>query len=285
MIMAFKKPGVNKPTGTKPVAPASVKKVMEEPMPEPIVEEPKEIIIEPTVKVEPVVEEVEVEEIKPVVEEVKAEDKVKEELKDKAKATKKRTSKKKTTPQSDKNEPQPDKNEPQFFEEVKPKLPNMSLEECVSIMTSKANPTTPEWEEAKKEIEDKVKGIIIDPDATPGEIKMLIAEIDEVLTELKILATNTEARNNGVLEHIEYVRLSNSKGSNSEERKTNGYEAMMNYVTDPDSTTSANLLDLKVYLTNQAEFYNKMINILVDKKNMIITFSGLIKVESQLGSY
>ena len=284
--MAFKKPGVNKPTGTKPVAPASVKKVMEESMPESIVEEPKEIIVEQTIKIEPVVEEIKEEESEPVVEEVKVEvkiedkakEEVKEELKDKAKATKKRTSKKKTTTQSDKNEPQQ-------VEEVKPKLPNMSLEECVSIMTSKANPTTPEWEEAKKEIEDKVKGIIIDPDATPGEIKMLIAEIDEMLTELKILATNTDARNNGVLEHIEYVRLSNSKGSNSEERKTNGYEAMMNYVTDPDSATSANLLDLKIYLTNQAEFYNKMINILVDKKNMIITFSGLVKIESQLGSY
>ena len=279
--MAFKKPGVNKPTGTKPVAPASVKKVMEEPMPESIVEEPKEIIVEPNIEIEPVVEEIK-EESEPVIEEVKVEvkieDKVKEELKDKAKTTKKKNSKKKTTAQSDKNEPQQ-------VEEVKPKLPNMSLEECVSIMTSKANPTTSEWEEAKKEIEDKVKGIIIDPDATPGEIKMLIAEIDEMLTELKILATNTDARNNGVLEHIEYVRLSNSKGSNSEERKTNGYEAMMNYVTDPDSTTSANLLDLKIYLTNQAEFYNKMINILVDKKNMIITFSGLVKIESQLGSY
>ena len=44
-------------------------------------------------------------------------------------------------------------------------------------------------------------------------------------------------------------------------------------------------LELKVFITNQSNFYNEMINVLVDKKNLLITFSGLTKIEAQLGGY
>ena len=116
-------------------------------------------------------------------------------------------------------------------------------------------------------------------------MKELISQIDVLLSKLKILKANCEQRNNGLLEHIDYIKYKGSTGSNSEERKTNGLEALMNYMVDPEAPNSANLLELKVFITNQSNFYNEMINVLVDKKNLLITFSGLTKIEAQLGGY
>ena len=264
--MAFNrpKPGVMKP-GAKKTEEVVVQTVQEtKTVEEEVIEQ--EVTVNTTIEEsteEPIVE-IQEEPVEEVVEQPKETAK---------KKSSRKSSKKATTPQNTTEE------------KAVEKLPNMSLEECVSTMMNKANPTTADWEEVKTEITERVNGLVIDPDATPGETKMLIAEIDQMLTELKIRKINTEERNNGILEHIDYVRLANSKGSNSEERKTAGYEAMMNYKVDPDAVNSANLLELKIYITNQSNFYSEMINILVEKKNLLITFSGLTKIEAQLGGY
>lgn len=273
--MALKRPGVKKPV-SKPVeveveVPQDVvvnepEQQVEETVVEAVEEDPdKEEAIEIPVIYDPPQE--------PVVDEVVQEEVVEEPVVEE-KPKKKRNSKKKAAAKEEPKE-----------EVVKESLPKMGLEEGLSIMQSLACTTTEAWEAEKAEIQENVRGIVIDPDATPGEMKELIAEIGTLLSELKIMKVNVEERNNGILEHIEYVRLKNSTGSNAEERKTNGIEAMMNYKTSPDATESTNLLDLKVYLTNQVNFYNEMISILVEKKNLLITFSGLTKIEAQLGGY
>ena len=269
--MAFNrpKPGVMKP-GAKKTEEVIVQTVQEtKPVEEEVIEQ--EVTVDTTV--EENTEETPIEKKEESVTEKTVEEVVEQPKETAKKKSSRKSSKKTTTPQNTTEE------------KAVEKLPNMSLEECVSTMMNKANPTTADWEEVKTEITERVNGLVIDPDATPGETKMLIAEIDQMLTELKIRKINTEERNNGILEHIDYVRLANSKGSNSEERKTAGYEAMMNYKVDPDATNSANLLELKIYITNQSNFYSEMINILVEKKNLLITFSGLTKIEAQLGGY
>ena len=272
--MALKKPGA------KPVRPASIKPAVVEPVE--VVEEievPVQTVkknIKKEVPKEEVVETVVVEEPKEeVVEEPK------EEVVEEKPATKKKTTRKKTTKK--KEEPVEVKEEEVVAE--KAVLPNMSLEECLETMIKKVNATTTEWEEEKATISEEIESLIIDPDASPGEMKELISQIDVLLSKLKILKSNCEQRNNGLLEHIEYVKYKGSTGSNSEERKTNGLEALMNYMVDPEAPNSANLLELKVFITNQSNFYNEMINVLVDKKNLLITFSGLTKIEAQLGGY
>ena len=271
--MALKKPGAKptRPAGIKPAIVEQVKVVINKPVEEIEVpvekvnipeEVPKEEIVEPVV-----------EEVKEAEEEVLITPPVEE-----AKPAKKKTTRKKTTKKA---EPE---NEPKAVEE-KVVLPNMSLEECLDTMIKKVNATTAEWEEEKATISEEIEALIIDPDASPGEMKELISQIDVLLSKLKILKANCEQRNNGLLEHIDYIKYKGSTGSNSEERKTNGLEALMNYMVDPEAPNSANLLELKVFITNQSNFYNEMINVLVDKKNLLITFSGLTKIEAQLGGY
>jgi hypothetical protein len=272
--MALKKPGA------KPARPASIAKVEIKPeaVEEVVVQVPEEPIVveenitnEVPVESEVVIDEPTVEEVEVVKEEQPAEE---------PKTTKKKTSSRKKTTTKKKEEVVEE-----TISEPKTVLPNMSLEECLNAMVSKVNATTTEWEEEKTTISEEIESLVIDPDASPGEMKELISQIDVLLSKLKILKANCEQRNNGLLEHIDYVKYKGSTGSNSEERKTNGMEALMHYMVDPESPNSANLLELKVFITNQSNFYNEMINVLVDKKNLLITFSGLTKIEAQLGGY
>ena len=223
-----------------------------------VVEEQEDVVEEETAPVEEVVEE--------VVEE----------------APKKKSSRKKSSSKKKEVKAEEPVNEPINKEEYKAKPLVDAMKEMVGITGC----TTPEWEAVKAEITEKIEGMNIDPDSTPAEMRYLIAEIDLALSQLKIRKVNADQQFNPLLKHINYVSLqAGSKGSNSEERKANAIRGLIEYKSNPDDTEYTNLLDIQVYAENQIAFYDEMIKILQDKKNMLITFSGIVKTETQLGSY
>ena len=279
--------GIKKPTIKKPVN--GIKKPSVKPAPATAKVDPKKQVvseIEENVKVVeekvveiPVVVD-QVEEVAPELleEDDKLEDKVieeivedankeevKEEPKAKKKASKKSNKKAKAEPQN---------------EVVEEDLPNMSLSDAVVKLNGTFEYTVPEWEEAKQEIEDRLKSTTIDPDADPGVMRMLIAELDEFISELRIVRTHTNDQVKAVTERVEYIRLVNSNGTNSEERKANGYKALMNYKVDPDDTETINLIEYKLFFESQLNFYNETIETLKDRKQLLITFSSMMKIES-----
>ena len=223
-----------------------------------VVEEQEDVVEEETAPVEEVVEE--------VVEE----------------APKKKSSRKKSSSKKKEVKAEEPVNEPINKEEYKAKPLVDAMKEMVGITGC----TTPEWEAVKAEITEKIEGMNIDPDSTPAEMRYLIAEIDLALSQLKIRKVNADQQFNPLLKHINYVSLqAGSKGSNSEERKANAIRGLIEYKSNPDDAEYTNLLDIQVYAENQIAFYDEMIKILQDKKNMLITFSGIVKTETQLGSY
>ena len=227
---------------------------------EPVVEEVKEEIVE-----EPVEEAVE-EVVKEVVEEAP---------KKKSSSRKKSSSKKKEVKEEIVQEPINKENY-----KAKP------LVDAMKDMIGITGCTTPEWEQTKANIIEQIEGMHIDPDSTPAEMRYLIADIDVALSQLKIHKVNADQQFNPLLKHINYVSLqAGSKGSNSEERKANAIRGLIEYKSNPDDTEYTNLLDIQVFAENQIAFFDEMIKILQDKKNMLITFSGIVKTETQLGSY
>ena len=219
-----------------------------------VVEEQENVVVEKTAPVEEVVEE----------------------------APKKKSSRKKSSSKKKEVKAEEPVNEPINKEEYKAKPLVDAMKEMVGITGC----TTPEWEAVKAEITEKIEGMNIDPDSTPAEMRYLIAEIDLALSQLKIRKVNADQQFNPLLKHINYVSLqAGSKGSNSEERKANAIRGLIEYKSNPDDTEYTNLLDIQVYAENQIAFYDEMIKILQDKKNMLITFSGIVKTETQLGSY
>ena len=299
--MAIKKPTISKPGIVKPsiskkapVAPAKV--VKEEPVIEQVIEEvveevveeneievPTDIVVqEESTSVEEVVEEPvqEVEQqqeeiIEEIPEDVVAEPESIVEEKPKKKSSSRKKSAKKS-------EEKVEEKEPVSTENYKAKPLVDAMKEMIGITGC----TTPEWEATKAEIMEQVQGMQIDPDSTPAEMRYLIADIDGALSQLKILKINADQQFNPLLKHINYVSLqAGSRGSNSEERKANAIRGLIEYKSNPDDTEYTNLLDIQVFAENQIAFYDEMIKILQDKKNMLITFSGIVKTETQLGSY
>jgi hypothetical protein len=299
--MAIKKPTINKPGIVKPsiskkapVAPAKV--IKEEPVIEQVIEEvveevveeneievPTDIVVqEESTSVEEVVEEPvqEVEQqqeeiIEEIPEDVVAEPESIVEEKPKKKSSSRKKSAKKS-------EEKVEEKEPVSIENYKAKPLVDAMKEMIGITGC----TTPEWEATKAEITEQVQGMQIDPDSTPAEMRYLIADIDGALSQLKILKINADQQFNPLLKHINYVSLqAGSKGSNSEERKANAIRGLIEYKSNPDDMEYTNLLDIQVFAENQIAFYDEMIKILQDKKNMLITFSGIVKTETQLGGY
>ena len=320
--MAVKRPNISKPGIVKPnmgkkapVKPVvEESKVVNEEVVEVVVEKAEEVVNEIEVPVEEAIEEeieipedIVIEEVKTVeevenVEEVliestspnseeELEERLEERLEEAAEnevieepvieeKPKKKSSRKKATKKEEKVvEPKEESIEIKDYK-AKP------LVDAMKSMIGITGCTTPEWEQTKANIIEQVEGMHIDPDSTPAEMRYLIADIDAALSQLKIYKINADQQFNPLLKHINYVSLqAGSKGSNSEERKANAIRGLIEYKANPDDAEYTNLLDIQVFAENQIAFYDEMIKILQDKKNMLITFSGIVKTETQLGSY
>lgn len=316
--MAVKRPNISKPGIVKPnmgkkapVKPVvEESKVVNEEVVEVVVEKAEEVVNEIEVPVEEAIEEeieipedIVIEEVKTVeevenVEEVliestspNSEEELEERLEEAAEnevieepvieeKPKKKSSRKKATKKEEKVvEPKEESIEVKDYK-AKP------LVDAMKSMIGITGCTTPEWEQTKANIIEQVEGMHIDPDSTPAEMRYLIADIDAALSQLKIYKVNADQQFNPLLKHINYVSLqAGSKGSNSEERKANAIRGLIEYKANPDDIEYTNLLDIQVFAENQIAFYDEMIKILQDKKNMLITFSGIVKTETQLGSY
>ena len=276
-MSGIKKPSIKKPVNgikkpsVKPKAPVIKEEVVEEK----VVEIP--VIVDQVEEIAPELEEIlaqdekhQEQEEQQIVEEVN-EEPVQEpepelvvEEKPKAKKSSRKSTKKKEEPKE---------------EVVEENLPNMNLNDAVVTM-GKMCPTLPEWEEAKLEIEDKLRATAIDPDIDPASGRMLIGEIDGLLCELRVYKVDQEAEVKAITEMVEYIRLSNAVGTNTEERKASGMKALMNHKPDPSSTESINLIEYKLFYESKLAFFNEAIEILKDRKQLLITFQGMMKIES-----
>ena len=278
-MSGIKKPSIKKPVNgiKKPAVKPKAPVVKEEVVEEKVIEIP--VVVDQVEEIAPELEEILVQDEKhqeqeeqQIVEEVN-EEPVQEsepepepvvEEKPKAKKSSRKSTKKKEEPKE---------------EVVEENLPNMELNDAVTVM-GKMCPTLPEWEEAKLEIEDKLRATAIDPDIDPASGRLLIGEIDALLCELRVYKVDQEAEVKAITEMVEYIRLSNAVGTNSEERKASGYKALMNHKPDPSSTETINLVEYKLFYESKLAFFNEAIEILKDRKQLLITFQGMMKIES-----
>ena len=278
-MSGIKKPSIKKPVNgiKKPAVKPKAPVIKEEVVEEKVIEIP--VVVDQVEEIAPELEEIlaqdekhQEQEEQQIVEEVN-EEPVQEpepepepvvEEKPKAKKSSRKSTKKKEEPKE---------------EVVEENLPNMELNDAVETM-GKMCPTLPEWEEAKLEIEDKLRATAIDPDIDPASGRMLIGEIDGLLCELRVYKVDQEAEVKAITEMVEYIRLSNAVGTNTEERKASGMKALMNHKPDPSSTETINLIEYKLFYESKLAFFNEAIEILKDRKQLLITFQGMMKIES-----
>lgn len=259
----------------KPAKPVMPKKEKE---PEVEIEEGKEIdlgmnevpeVKEETPKVEAVKETVKekVEETKEEVVEEKVEE-VKEE-KPKKKTTKKDTKAKKE-------------------EKVETKkvsnLPKADINTIEDYMSPVVLPTLEAWEEEKEEVKEVMATLEIDADMNPATAKVLLADMATAYGELnrKLTHYKTQYENltgkDGIIECIKSIH---GQGKNAEERKFAATDACMNYVK-PGEKTAVNLFEYEYVIREKYYFYNGIVNELEFKRQLLITFNGMLNAEARV---
>ncbi len=261
------KPAMKKPAGKPAVKPAILVKpkegVVKDLEQEQVVEELAPVQEAPQIEPEVVEEQPEV-----VVEEPKEE--VKEEVKEAPKTKKKAASKKKKE----------EVKEEVVVDEIEEGLPQKELKEALVDLEKDMNISEEGWDEVKLEIQDKLKALTIDPDMNPSSMKILIGELDNVMTELRFLKIDLETQVKALNEQVEYIRVSNSTGSNSEQRKANGYKALMNHKKNPNDTEVINLIQVQIFMNSKLNFLTEAIETVKDRRQLLITFSSMLKIET-----
>ena len=229
--------------------------VQEESQPEPEVVEQKEKAEEQTVEVEPepieeeVVEEKQ-EEIKP---EPVAEDKPKK---------KKSTNRKKTEKKTE--------------ESVKENKEPVAIEQAEDIMLDTIMPCASGWNEEKERVGGLLDKIVITEELDPTSVKALLADMSSALRELIMLSTEAKTAYSNLKDTIEEVKVANSTGANSEERKLNGLYAQKNYEKDGQVV---DLTELQKFYRERQEFYDAAVRQIEINRQMLITFGSVFKIE------
>lgn len=162
------------------------------------------------------------------------------------------------------------------------KLPTMSIEEAEEYMNDTIDPTTEAWELEKQEVLETANVITIDPDANPATIKQTLADLSNLVFEISNALQNAENMHENMEEQLKIVQNLNGVGSNGETRKYNATVACLQYKKNPEDELSVNLYEYLRFARAKAKFYNGVMKQLEIKRQLLITFNGMLNIESRL---
>lgn len=160
--------------------------------------------------------------------------------------------------------------------EVKENKEPVDLEEAENIMMETIMPCSAGWNEEKERVNGMLDKIVITEELDPTSVKSLIADMSSTLRELIMLSTESKTALSNLKDTIEEVKVANSTGVNSEERKMNAMYAMKNYEKDGQIVDLTELL--KFYRERQ-EFYEAAVKEIEINRQMLITFGSVFKLE------
>lgn len=129
----------------------------------------------------------------------------------------------------------------------------------------------------------QVFDIKIGQDVTPSVARVIIAQIDELYSNIRLdyaLLQSERARVDGLIKEIERVA---SEGKNETDRKKNATTAVREY--DAGDGQVYNLYKMYQQVNKRHEMINALVDILDKKQSRLITVSGLLKLDKDLGNF
>ena len=141
-----------------------------------------------------------------------------------------------------------------------------------------------EWKATQEELTKKMNDIRIEPDMNPGTLKYALAELNNLNDEIA-LALIEQKQLLDTLTDKEFgaataLLAMNSRGSNAEERKANGFAALQHAKFGDDE--EVNLIALINAVKARFAFLNSLSKRIQYKSNTCITMSGAMKMEQSL---
>lgn len=138
--------------------------------------------------------------------------------------------------------------------------------------------TDTNWNIIVEDFENKLAGIVIPLDITPGSAKPLLAKLDALYTSVMLLYSRIKSDDENVSQLLSLTsKLAAADGANAEKRVAKGIKAAQEYDLDG---VPVDLFQLKKVTGERLLYINSFIKILEGKQSRMITTSGLMKIES-----
>lgn len=140
------------------------------------------------------------------------------------------------------------------------------------------------WIDRIQSYRTRVSNIRIASNITSTQGKNILSQIDELYSELRNTYGDIMKQYDETESLIERIRRkAEAAGNNTESRKANGIRAVEN--VELGSGETINLYDIRTTLNFQKEDLESLLAIMDKKQSMVITFSGLLKVESNIAGH
>jgi hypothetical protein len=141
-----------------------------------------------------------------------------------------------------------------------------------------------DWKATQDDLTEKMNNIRIEPDMNPGTLKYALAELNNLNDEISAVYVEQKQLLD-VLTDKEFgaataLLAMNSRGSNSEERKANGFAALTHAKFGGEE--EVNLIALINAVKARFVFLNSLAKRIQYKSNTCITMSGAMKMEQSL---
>ena len=141
------------------------------------------------------------------------------------------------------------------------------------------------WKEMEKEINERVDALRVESDMNTGTMKVLLSEIDALLSEVYPAFIEQKKMNDALCDKefgaaVAYQAL-HSVGANSEERKKNGY---MSLASANMGGRTVNMLALVQASKMRMAFLNETLKRINHKYNTCITMTSNLNIESRVGA-
>lgn len=140
-----------------------------------------------------------------------------------------------------------------------------------------------EFYEFRRELNEQVKAIHIPEDINPMLGKMIISQIDELYTRIRLDLVDIENGVNRVESTIREWERSKASGSSDTQRKKNATEALQNY--DAGDGTIMNMYEVQRSFVNRENSLKAILDTLSNKQNRLVTVTGLMKLDKELSSF
>lgn len=142
----------------------------------------------------------------------------------------------------------------------------------------------PEWVERIKEYRQRLSNIKIASNITPIQGKYILSQVDDLYSEIRLLYGDIIKQLDETESLIERIRRkAEAAGTNTEARKANGIKAVEN--VELGSGSIIDLYSIRTHLSYQKEDIEGLLSVIDKKQSIVITMSGLLKVESNIAGH
>lgn len=140
-----------------------------------------------------------------------------------------------------------------------------------------------QWLEYKAQLKQQLNQIKIPIDANPGIVRVILAQIDELYTNMRMEYAELEGHKERVECLIREIEREQAQGKNEIDRKRNATLAVQNFAGNNGQVV--NLYDFQRQIAERYSYLKGILDALFGKQSRLITLNGMLKLERDTQPY